>query len=226
MKMIKAKIALIDDDRDTLKLLNNYFENLGYETLMYDDALKAFEDISNAKLICDVIVTDFSLPEMSGIEFTKRMKSIGNQTPIIERKEDIIPLAEFFLNKFSVLNNIRNKYFSNECIEAMLNHPWQGNVRELENAIERALVLAETDRIEANDVITVDQSDTREAKVNSAFDFGKISRSRLLSVEELINKYICYALEMNQGVKEKTAKDLQIDRKTLYRRLKEIEGVH
>lgn len=461
--MMKAKIALIDDDRDTLKLLNNYFENLGYTTMQYDDALKAYEDLSNNRFTCDVVVTDFSLPDMSGIEFTKRMKAIGSQIPIIlitanrkveiaveaihagaydfvvkpihfpqllvsveralhlirveqdnqtlktvvklqegttslegvigkspgikhaldlarrvsqstsnvlitgesgtgkeiiaktihvlgprkkfpfiaincasipenlleselfghakgsftgasdkkiglfeeadggtlfldeigdlnlplqakllrvlqerkikrigenqyrpirarivcathknlreevekktfredlffrlnvipiwipplrERKEDILPLAEFFLNKFSALNNIRNKYFSNECLEAMLRHPWQGNVRELENSIERALVLAETDRIEADDVITIDQSDTREVKTTNAFDFTKISNSRLLSVEELINKYITYALEINQGVKEKTAKDLQIDRKTLYRRLKEIE---
>jgi len=85
------------------------------------------------------------------------------------------------------------------------------------------LVLAEKDRIDADDVIPVDQADTREASTENAFDFSRISQSRLLSVEELINKYISYALEINQGVKEKTAKDLQIDRKTLYRRLKEME---
>ncbi len=85
------------------------------------------------------------------------------------------------------------------------------------------MVLAEKDRIDADDVIPVDQADTREASTENAFDFSRISQSRLLSVEELINKYISYALEINQGVKEKTAKDLQIDRKTLYRRLKEME---
>jgi transcriptional regulator with PAS, ATPase and Fis domain len=125
--------------------------------------------------------------------------------PLRERKEDIIPLAEFFLKKYSVLNNKR-KHFSDDCLKAMINHQWQGNVRELENSIERALVLAENETIEAKDIITIDHSDIRENK--NPFNFAKITGSKLLSVEELINQYIVYVLELNQGVKEKTAKEI------------------
>src|SRR5690606_7932481 len=57
--------------------------------------------------------------------------------PLRERREDILPLAQMFLRKFSKENN-RTLTFSKSAVDYMLHFPWQGNVRELENAIERA----------------------------------------------------------------------------------------
>jgi two-component system response regulator HydG len=465
MAATKYKIVIIDDDQDTLDLIAHFFKARGYSTHTYLDALLAYEDILNAKIECDVVVSDLSLPSISGIEFTSRMRAAGNQTPIIlitankkveiavdairagaydfvvkpihfpqllisveralhltrveqensalktavklqegptsidgvigksagvkraldlakrvskstanvlitgesgtgkeviaktihamgprrkapfiaincsaipenlleselfgyakgsftgasekriglfeeaeggtlfldeigdlnfglqskllrvlqerkikrigenqyrpvdtriiaathkdlrkevanknfredlffrlnvipiwipplrERREDIVPLAEFFLKKFSALNGSKVRSFSKECMDALLTNNWQGNVRELENTIERAVVLSDSDRIEADDIRSVEGgSPASVTSSQAAVQFNKLPGSRIMPVEELVNLYVRHVLDLNDGIKEKTAKDLQIDRKTLYRRLREIES--
>lgn len=141
--------------------------------------------------------------------------------PLRERKEDIPPLAEFFLRKYSALNTTKPKQFSKEAIEALIHNSWPGNVRELENTIERAVVLSGKSIIGVEDVMSVTQ-ERRAEKSENGFRFSPLPSGKLMTVEELVNKYVLYVLKLNNGVKEKTARDLQIDRKTLYRRLKEI----
>lgn len=141
--------------------------------------------------------------------------------PLRERKEDIMPLAEFFLRKFSVLNATKPKQFSKEALECLMNSSWPGNVRELENTIERAVVLSSSSIIRLEEVASVYQEKPSE-KNETGFVFSNQTRAKILTVEELVNKYVQFVLKLNHGVKEKTARDLQIDRKTLYRRLKEI----
>ncbi len=143
--------------------------------------------------------------------------------PLRERKEDILPLAEFFLRKFSALNGTRVKQFRKEALEYLMNREWQGNVRELENTVERAVVLSNADIIRLEDVVTLSQGSEVIAE-EVGFRFPTSSQSKILTVEELVNKYVQHVLELNHGVKEKTAKDLQIDRKTLYRRLREMDS--
>lgn len=141
--------------------------------------------------------------------------------PLRERREDIIPLAEFFLRKFALLNDSKVKGFSKEALEVLHSSPWVGNVRELENAVERAVVLCAGDIIEASDISTTEPEQPKENQEN--IDFFKISGKRILTMDELNRLYIQYVLSVNKGAKEKTARDLSIDRKTLYRRLTEIE---
>lgn len=143
--------------------------------------------------------------------------------PLRERKEDVLPLAEFFLRKFSALNNTRLKQFSKDALEYLINNTWQGNVRELENTIERAVVLASGDVIRLEDVVSIGHEAVSE-KTEAGFNFTSEAGSKILTVEELVNRYVQHVLKLNHGVKEKTARDLQIDRKTLYRRLREIES--
>lgn len=144
--------------------------------------------------------------------------------PLRERKEDIIPLAEFFLRKYSALNGVVPKQFNKEALEYLIHNNWPGNVRELENTVERAVVLAGGDSIRYEDVAVMATQDPTGIKEETGLRFPTIGKSKILTVEELINKYVQHVLELNHGVKEKTAKDLQIDRKTLYRRLREIEN--
>lgn len=144
--------------------------------------------------------------------------------PLRERKEDIIPLAEFFLRKYSALNGVTPKQFSKEALEYLIQNNWPGNVRELENTVERAVVLAGGDSIRYEDVAVMATQEPSGVKEESGLRFPTNAKSKILTVEELINKYVQHVLELNHGVKEKTAKDLQIDRKTLYRRLREIEN--
>ena len=147
--------------------------------------------------------------------------------PLRERREDIIPLAEFFLAKFTALNAARVKGFSKSALERLLEHVWRGNVRELENTVERAVVLCGTEIIDEGDLFDVAISVAPEAatQTNRASEAGLPlgPEGRLLTIEELIQEYIQFALKKNNGAKDRTARELGIDRKTLYRRVQELE---
>ena len=81
--MAKAKLLVIDDDVDTQDLLIAFFKPKDYEVIVYDNAVKAFDDYKENRVTCDVIITDLNLPEMSGIEFTKKAIEHGVDIPII-----------------------------------------------------------------------------------------------------------------------------------------------
>lgn len=143
--------------------------------------------------------------------------------PLRERKEDILPLSEYFLKKFSVMNNVTLKGFSKEAIKKLEGLPWQGNVRELENAIERAVVLATSDYIEPDDLPNHEQT-PGESKGGDSANSSMFSINSLMTLDDVCKKYIEFIFKRNNFAKEQTAKELDIDRKTLYRKLKEIES--
>jgi two-component system, NtrC family, response regulator HydG len=148
-----------------------------------------------------------------------RLNVIAIKIPSLrERREDILPLAEHFLKKFAALNGSGTKKFSKEAKESLLANPWRGNVRELENAIERAVVLSSFDIIGKEDLADPEISVSEHS---TFFDFNQLTSasSKLPTVDELVNLYVRHVLQKNGGAKEKTAKELSIDRKTLYRRL-------
>lgn len=143
--------------------------------------------------------------------------------PLRERRDDILPLSEYFLKKFGLMNNVHLKGFSKEAVQKLESHDWKGNVRELENAIERAVVLTSSDFILPEDLPSDDFYGI-EKKDESSFVAGVVfEREKPVTLDELSKKYIQYIFEKNEGAKEQTAKDLGIDRKTLYRKLKEME---
>lgn len=145
--------------------------------------------------------------------------------PLRDRREDIIPLAEHFLRKFNLLNGTKITGFTKNAKEFLLTSYWRGNVRELENSIERAVVLSVGSEIELsaftlfeepaeNDVIP--EMDAKNAFV---FRFG----DEVKTLSEVEMKYVRFVYERNNHAKEVTAKALGIDRKTLYRKLQELE---
>ncbi len=137
--------------------------------------------------------------------------------PLRERKEDILPLSEYFLKKFASMNNSNVKGFSKEAIKKLEINEWKGNVRELENAIERAVVLSVSDIIQPEDLPS-SENFTNEQKSELSF----VETSKVMTLDELSKKYIRLVFDKNNGAKEQTAKELGIDRKTLYRKLKEM----
>lgn len=142
--------------------------------------------------------------------------------PLRERRDDILPLSEYFLKKYAVMNNADVKGFSKEAIQKLENYEWKGNVRELENAIERAVVLTTSEFIQPEDLPT-EEIYPLSSEEQSGTDLGlSFEQDKPVTLDELCKKYIQFIFDKNEGAKEQTAKDLGIDRKTLYRKLKEM----
>ena len=125
--------------------------------------------------------------------------------PLRNRREDILPLAEHFLKKYSKENNRRVKSFSSEVVEFMLNYRWRGNVRELENMVERGVILSKD---EAISLAELPKELTRPAMIEGK-TLVALERNRILEI-----------LEETGGNVAQTAKILGIHRMTLYNKLK------
>ncbi len=77
--------------------------------------------------------------------------------PLRQRREDILPIAEHFLQRYKILAANQLCYFSEQARNLLLNHDWPGNVRELENTIQRALVMRRGQALQAEDLGLVNQ---------------------------------------------------------------------
>jgi DNA-binding NtrC family response regulator len=133
--------------------------------------------------------------------------------PLRERPEDVPALAEAFLRKHDETGRHR---LAPEAVKRLLEHPWRGNARELENVVERALALAETDEI-GPDALPLGDAPARDA-ARSAESLVRSGAERSLSLRELEELYIEEILRRTGGNKVRAASILGIDRKTLYRR--------
>lgn len=129
--------------------------------------------------------------------------------PLRERREDIPLLAHHFLNHYARLNNKKISGFEQSALSYLMNAAWKGNVRELENSIERAVVLCKADTITTTELVPMSRT-SRKGK----FDFGGM----LLPLKEMQNIYIDKVLESVGGNKERAAQVLGISSRTLYRR--------
>lgn len=145
--------------------------------------------------------------------------------PLRDRQEDLLPLAEAFLRKYAVENASPAKTFSKEAIRFILENRWRGNVRELENSIERAVVLSTSAEVTLENLTPFSTSLLEEKNENDFFSNSLNSfvvhyNNSLPTLNEVISQYIEFAVEKNGGARDKTAKEIGIDRKTLYKRLK------
>jgi DNA-binding NtrC family response regulator len=133
-----------------------------------------------------------------------------------ERKEDIELMANFFLNQNKAKD--LQKSFSQGAIKALSEFHWSGNVRELQNVVERAFILAEGSIIEK---LHLDQNiqNAEEVKVVHAPVVTKTIEFQHVTLEELEKTHIMSTLENLGGNKTKTAKVLGITVKTLYNKL-------
>ena len=126
--------------------------------------------------------------------------------PLRERRKDIAPLAYHFLNKFSTAMNKNVTKISDTAMYFLRNYEWKGNVRELENAIERAVVVGRGDTIELKDL---------PFSPESTSDTG----AELSTLSEVEKKYIEKTLSQNNWNINKCAGILGIERATLYNKI-------
>ncbi len=145
--------------------------------------------------------------------------------PIRERHEDILPLAEHFLNIFAKEMNKNIKVFSEDAKKIILNHQWKGNVRELENCIERAVILCNGDSIEPEN-LGLPQLDADRAILNEMPLEGGLSDVSSRAVRIAESRLIKKVLEKTGWNKTKAAEILKVSYKTLLTKIKEygLEG--
>jgi DNA-binding NtrC family response regulator len=134
--------------------------------------------------------------------------------PLRHRREDIPLLADHFLKKYATENRSPVKGFSQDAIARLLSMPWEGNVRELENVVERAVVLARGELIDAKDLPS-----TGEGTVDSFFE--STQSGTLPTLDEIEKRYFKFVLDKTGGRKEKAAQILGVNRRTLYRKERE-----
>ncbi len=143
-----------------------------------------------------------------------RLKVIPvSMPPLRERPEDIPPLVDAFLRKHSPE---RSRTVSAPALAWLRAQTWRGNARELENAIERALVLAESDELRVEDLRARDARG--EPEVDPAARLIASAAESSLSLQQLEERYTDEILRRCGGNKVHAAAILKIDRKTLYRR--------
>ena len=143
--------------------------------------------------------------------------------PLRERSEDILPLAEYFLDYFDSVYGKNIGGIDSSMRSFLLGHDWPGNIRELKNFIERAVIFC------TGEVISIDTVPDQYRAIGRSKETlapGEADEDRR-GKEDLAERYryqgkevILEALQKTKGVKTKAAELLKIDRKTLYNRMK------
>jgi DNA-binding NtrC family response regulator len=129
--------------------------------------------------------------------------------PLRERPEDIPPLADHFLARFTSAMSRRPMRFSGEAMDALSRYPWPGNVRELQNAVERAVVIGTGPTLEVDDL-----------PVHVAENPGRGSPGSLAEAEKA---HVRRVLEVSGWNVSRAARILDVDRVTLYNKMRRYE---
>ena len=137
--------------------------------------------------------------------------------PLRERPEDIETLVEIFIRRYSELARKHITAISDEALHRLKSYFWPGNIRQLENTIEQAVVLS------AHAVLTLEDLPREVRDDSPAPDekpkTGDFTVSDMPSLEEIKKRYALYVIDRVRGNISRAAKILQIDRRSLYRML-------
>ena len=153
--------------------------------------------------------------------------------PLRERIEDINLLVYHFLERYKEKTGRFVSGISKDALRALVNYEWLGNVRELENAIERAVIIASGRQIEADDLPEAISKRAFELNAQARQERAKAAgegRNINLEIEfpatmdEIEKQAIELALDYTAGDKSRASRLLNIGRKTLYRKLEQYEN--
>ncbi len=132
--------------------------------------------------------------------------------PLRDRMDDILPLAEYFINRHELLLNRNPRQLKSETIEELLKYGWPGNIRQLESAVERAVHLSEGGVLMPEHFGLTDKSFTSSN--------NKRNSQQLCTLYEIERQAIVDTLEKHNNNICKAAVSLGISRPTIYRKLK------
>ncbi len=136
--------------------------------------------------------------------------------PLRQRAEDILPLAEYFLEDFSRRARRRVPKLSAVARRRLESHTWPGNVRELRNLMERLAYMSEGDKIEAEDLAFI-LTPTTTAR---ALELSELPLAE--ATEQYQTEYIRQAIDRNRGNMSEAARQLGLHRSNLYRKMRQL----
>ena len=131
-----------------------------------------------------------------------------------QRKSDIPLLIDYFVKKYCHTHGVKINGFTDKTLQKLMDLPWDGNVRELENFVERSTILCDHEWMEDEHIPFISKK-----PINPSFIDDQLSKN--LTLDEVEKQYISLILKRTGMNKEKTAQILGINRKTLYRKEKE-----
>ena len=137
--------------------------------------------------------------------------------PLRERPEDILPLAEFFMKRFSAQARRPHLQLSSEARRRLQSHAWPGNIRELRNLMERLAFLTQGDRVEADDLAFILSPDAQSASQLS-LELGLDNATR-----EFQRDFIRRSIRQVNDNMTDAARLLGLHRSNLYRKMKQLE---
>ncbi len=140
-----------------------------------------------------------------------------NIPPLRDRSSDIPLLASYILAKYSREMSVKVTGFTPEALEALRNHSFYGNVRELENIIERAMIFADSDTIDTDDL------DLRSSSVRNGEAEEREAVPRAFTLRDAEKEAIIRALRRWDGNRTHAAKELGISRRTLISKIQEYD---
>jgi DNA-binding NtrC family response regulator len=153
--------------------------------------------------------------------------------PLRERPDDIHPLVIHFLEHYKQKTGRFISGISKDALQALMTYQWPGNIRELENAIERAVIIASGRQIELEDLpeaiskTVLEERDRIKVERANAASEGRTTTFAVTvpsSMEEIERQAIEATLDYTKGDKSHAARALGIGRKTLYRKLDQYNG--
>ena len=142
--------------------------------------------------------------------------------PLRERRDDIPLLSHHFIKKFSSAFGRKVPVLSDKVMEMLYNHPWKGNIRELKNVLERAMILCKGDRITRRHVVLNENYEKPFSTMNIDQIVSLLIQDYRIGLEELETKCIKFALENSGNNVSRAARMLGLSRATLRYRLEKM----
>ncbi|MHC4436297.1 MAG: sigma-54-dependent transcriptional regulator [Planctomycetota bacterium] len=144
-----------------------------------------------------------------------RMNVVGiHLPPLRERKEDIPLLVEHFIKKYNTEMGKHCVGISDEVMRLFMSYEWKGNIREMQNVIERAIIFAEDDAIKISDIGSLGQHSVTLSEENQNLQ---------TAVRAYEREHICRVLNKYNWNKAEAAKALNVGLSSLYRKIDELE---
>jgi two-component system response regulator AtoC len=142
--------------------------------------------------------------------------------PLRERRDDIPALAQYFLNKYATEVRKGLLTISDDAMEILMKSPWKGNVRELENVIERAVIYADGGVIRAQD-LGISESNILDALAEHVPMDGPLQEVAAAATRIAESRRIKQVLKQTGGNKSRAAEILQVSYKTLLTKIKDYQ---